>query len=139
MREHGCSPASGRRPDQANLLQEPFGSSFHAADLLRGNMLLVRAEASRFFARVHRDLLEALIENANRACVPAHPDFVREILGRHRVERFLYFDMAIAVHTPRAFFKARKTLPSKWLQCWSITAAKQGADLFLGRAMNARV
>lgn len=98
-----------------------------------------RAEATRLLTHVRRDLLEALIGNPHRSCVPSHPDLVREILGRHRVERLINCDGAIAMHASRAFLEARETLPSKRLECWSSTAAEHGADLLLRRAMNVRV
>ena len=95
--QHGFGPTLAVRTEQRRTAERPGDSTFDAADLLRGDVLVLRAEPSRLLLDVEGDLLHARVEQANRMAVPPRPEFSAEILGRSRVVGLGHFDVPVSV------------------------------------------
>jgi hypothetical protein len=61
-RKHSLGPATRLGAQAANLGQQPGGATLDGADLLRGQVLPLRAEATRCVFDVQGDLLEPVIK-----------------------------------------------------------------------------
>ncbi len=96
--QHGFGPALAVGTEQRGAAELPSDSTFDAADLLGGDVLVLRAEPSRLLLDVEGDLLHAPVEQANRMAVPPRPEFPAEILGRSRVVGLVHFDVPVAVN-----------------------------------------
>ena len=57
----------------------------------------IGGELPRLGQRVDRDDFPALVEHAEQAGLPAHPDLAADILGRHGVVGLGHLDVAIAM------------------------------------------
>jgi hypothetical protein len=63
------------------------------------------AEFASFLARVHPDLLHALVEDPHATAIPPYPDFATDQLGWRLVKGSFYFHVAIGF---KRFFNARR-------------------------------
>lgn len=60
-------------PDSPCFFEQPVGASLDAADLLRSDMLPVRAEDARRLGRVGADKFHLRVVDTDESRVPAHP------------------------------------------------------------------
>ena len=110
LRQHRLRPARRMRADQTDLAQEPFGSPFHAGDLLVDDVCRLRAEPPGLVPGMDGDLLQAVIKDPDDSAVPARPDVASNVLGWRRVVRLINFHMAVAVDAAPGLLKTRKAL-----------------------------
>ncbi len=65
-------------------------------------------ELASFDARVHSDLLHALVEDPHAAAIPPYPDFAANEFGWRFVKGFFYFYITVPMHAAPGFLEARK-------------------------------
>ena len=138
-REHRFRPLRRVRADHAHVRQQARRSVFQTADLLRCDMFRLRAEAALLVPRVHRDLLEALIEDPHHPRVPTRPDRQSQILRRHGVIRLGDFHVTVAADDPLSFLEHREPLTWQRQQRGLLDLDEHLADLPLRRAVDPRV
>ena len=84
------------------------------------------------------DLFHALIKNAHAAAIPAHPDLVADVFGRHFIKGASYFDITVAVNVAFGFLITGKERVRKPLEV-STFFFEKGDDLFTRRSVDALV
>ncbi len=87
---------------------------------------------------VNGDLFEAAVEYAHQPSVPARPDGVAHVFGRHRVVRLGDLDVAVAMDDALVFVEERETFGGQRQQR-ALLALEKLPHLLLGRAVNAQI
>ena len=88
---------------------------------------------------MHGDLLHPGVEEAHDASVAAHPEFSRDVLGRHFVVGAFEFDVAVAVDFAFGFNKGGEEPGWQRLQGGLFALLKVTVNLPLGGAVDAPV
>lgn len=97
------------------------------------------AELAAFQAGMRNDRLHFGIKNTHHGAVPACPDLCADVLGRHFVISAFDFDIAVAVDTAAAFFKAGEQTLRQSRQGALFARFEVGANLSFGGAVDALV
>lgn len=112
------------------------GSRFNPIDLLHRQVFAERAGPARLVPDVERILLEAMIEDPHRACIPANPHAAAQILGRGGIVGLGHLDVAIAINRALGLLKRGEPLGRQWPQDWLLDFAKHTTDVLPCGAMN---
>src|SRR5688572_19022858 len=102
-------------------------------------MFVQRAELPRLLPAVHRDLFEAMVQDAYDLVIPPHPDTSAQVFRRRRVIRSLDLNVSIATDSAFPFLIEWESLSRQRTQRGTFDRLEQLSDVFLRRAMNSRV
>src|SRR5262245_1522315 len=132
-------PLADGRTEGLGAVDQVLGAAFDSADLGRVQMSVEGAEAAGAVANMRGDQLEALVEDAHQAGVPAHPDGATQVLRRHGVVGAADLDVTVAMNHALAFLEVGESLRRQRQQRRLLDLLEDRTDLPTRRAVNACV
>lgn len=139
MLEHGLSPRSAARPEEATAAEKILGATLDHGPLVGMDMLGICRKAPGLGAGVDGDLFHLGRENPDEPRLGAHPQLAADVLGWHGVVRPAELNVAVALNAAAGFLEAGKQARRQGAQGGLLGRDEELKDLLTHGPMNAGV